>query len=83
MNWRPLPAAVSVHVAPCRASGVSKVVSGYTGGHTENPTYEAVCRGYGHYEAVQIAYDPAIVSYETCWSCSGGRLTPPIPGAGL
>ena len=59
--------------------GVNKVVSGYTGGRTENPTYEAVCRGdTGHCEAVQITYDPAIVSYETRWSRA--RSIPPIPG---
>lgn len=46
--------------------GVEKVVSGYTGGHKENPTYEEVCSGTtGHTEAIQITYDPAKVSYET------------------
>ena len=41
--------------------GIMKVVSGYTGGHTENPTYEEVCSDTtGHYEAVQITFDPAI-----------------------
>ena len=44
--------------------GVKRVVSGYTGGHTDNPTYKQVSRGgTGHYEAVQIYYDPARVSY--------------------
>ncbi len=44
--------------------GVSKVVSGYTGGTTENPTYKQVGRGgTGHYEAVEITFDPARVSY--------------------
>ncbi|QFT83003.1 Peptide methionine sulfoxide reductase MsrA 2 [Roseovarius sp. THAF27] len=43
--------------------GVSEVVSGYTGGTVENPTYKQVVRGgTGHYEAVQIEYDPAQVS---------------------
>ncbi len=46
--------------------GIIKVVSGYTGGHTENPTYEEVCSDTtGHYEAVQITYDPDKMSYET------------------
>jgi len=42
--------------------GVTDVVSGFTGGSAENPTY----RGdhTGHYEAVEITYDPAIVSYQ-------------------
>lgn len=45
--------------------GVIEVISGYTGGHKENPTYEEVCSGAtGHYEAVQIKYDPDIVSYD-------------------
>ncbi|URN95114.1 MAG: peptide-methionine (S)-S-oxide reductase MsrA [Candidatus Pristimantibacillus lignocellulolyticus] len=45
--------------------GVIKVTSGYTGGHTENPTYEEVCSDTtGHVEAVQIEYDPTLLSYE-------------------
>jgi peptide-methionine (S)-S-oxide reductase len=45
--------------------GVTKVVSGYTGGQKANPTYKQVCSGKtGHAEAVQLAYDPAKVSYE-------------------
>jgi len=45
--------------------GVTKVISGYTGGHIANPTYEQVSTGTtGHYEAVQVIYDPAKVSYQ-------------------
>ena len=45
--------------------GVSEAVSGFTGGTTANPTYEQVTGGNtGHYEAVQIQYDPAVVSRE-------------------
>lgn len=45
--------------------GVLDIKSGYTGGHKENPTYEEVCSGTtGHYEAVQIKYDPSRVSYK-------------------
>ncbi|WP_256391418.1 peptide-methionine (S)-S-oxide reductase MsrA [Natronoarchaeum rubrum] len=44
--------------------GVESVVSGYAGGHAENPSYEAVCRGTtGHAEVVQVAYDPDEISY--------------------
>ncbi|MFZ1726366.1 MAG: peptide-methionine (S)-S-oxide reductase MsrA [Albidovulum sp.] len=44
--------------------GVKEVVSGYTGGTTENPTYKQVGKGgTGHYEAVEIRFDPAKVSY--------------------
>jgi peptide-methionine (S)-S-oxide reductase len=48
-----------------RLDGVSSVVSGYTGGHVEAPTYEEVGRGRtGHLEAVRVVYDPARISYE-------------------
>ncbi|MEP7038065.1 MAG: peptide-methionine (S)-S-oxide reductase MsrA [Acidobacteriota bacterium] len=45
--------------------GVEDVVSGYSGGHTENPTYSQVCsETTGHAEAVQIKFDPNEISYE-------------------
>ncbi|WP_077324609.1 peptide-methionine (S)-S-oxide reductase MsrA [Virgibacillus siamensis] len=45
--------------------GIHGVVSGYTGGHVENPTYEDVKKGTtGHYEAVEITYDPNVIAYE-------------------
>jgi peptide methionine sulfoxide reductase msrA/msrB len=44
--------------------GIISVVSGYTGGHVENPTYKEVCaETTGHYEAVQITFDPAVMPY--------------------
>lgn len=49
-----------------KIEGVVEVVSGYTGGHVENPTYEAVCSGStGHTEAVQVIFNPCEVNYET------------------
>src|SRR4030067_3414893 len=48
-----------------KLEGVKKCVSGYTGGHDEDPTYEEVSAGgTGHIESVMITYDPALVSYE-------------------
>ena len=44
--------------------GVSSVISGQSGGHVENPTYEQVCTGQtGHVEVVKIDYDNSIVSF--------------------
>lgn len=45
-------------------NGVTEVIAGYTGGHKENPTYEEVTSGKtGHLEAVQITFDPSIITY--------------------
>ncbi|MCW3474035.1 peptide-methionine (S)-S-oxide reductase MsrA [Limobrevibacterium gyesilva] len=45
--------------------GVVSVTSGYSGGHVANPSYEEVCgKQTGHAEVVQIAFDPAELSYE-------------------
>jgi peptide-methionine (S)-S-oxide reductase len=47
-----------------KLEGVKSVVSGYTGGHKLNPTYEEVSSGTtGHTEAIEIAYDPSVISY--------------------
>lgn len=44
--------------------GVVEVIAGYTGGHSQNPTYEEVSAGgTGHVEAIQVLYDPAKTSY--------------------
>ena len=48
-----------------KVEGVIEVASGYSGGHTENPTYGDVCSGAtGHAEVVEVEYDPSKVSYE-------------------
>lgn len=45
--------------------GVKSVVSGYSGGHVDNPSYKQVCTGLtGHAEVVQIAFDPQVISFE-------------------
>ena len=47
-----------------RVQGVQHVISGYAGGHIENPSYEAVCsESTGHAEVVQIEFDPTVVTY--------------------
>ena len=47
-----------------KVDGVVEVISGYTGGHKENPTYEEVSSGgTGHVEAVQVLYDPTRITY--------------------
>ncbi len=49
-----------------KIKGVLKVTSGYSGGTTQNPTYEQVCTGKtGHAEVLKIEYNPEIVSLET------------------
>jgi peptide-methionine (S)-S-oxide reductase len=48
-----------------RLNGVQKVISGYGGGHVENPTYEQVCdKNTGHVELCQIVYDSTVITYD-------------------
>lgn len=61
--------------------GIESVVSGYTGGHTENPTYEEVCsETTGHYEAVQITFDPDVFPYEKLLDIYWQQIDPTDPG---
>lgn len=58
-------------------NGVKEVISGYSGGHTENPTYEASNTGTtGHAEAVEVIYDPEVVSFETLVKVYYGSQNP-------
>ncbi len=73
-NKDPRPSETAVFAGGCfwcveaafeKLKGVKDVISGYTGGQTEQPSYKQVSKGAtGHYEAVQVVYDPRQVSYE-------------------
>lgn len=64
-----------------QVDGVKNVISGYTGGKTENPTYEKVCTGRtGHFEAVQIVYNPSEISYEKLLEIFWKNIDPTDPG---
>lgn len=61
--------------------GIIKVVSGYTGGHVENPTYEMVkSQTTGHYEAVQITFDPEQFPYEKLLEIFWAQIDPTDDG---
>ena len=57
--------------------GVDEVINGYSGGHTKNPTYETSNTGRtGHAEAVEVIYNPSIVSFETLVDVYFGTQNP-------
>ncbi len=61
--------------------GVKDAVSGYTGGRKPDPTYKQVSSGVtGHTEAVQVHYDPAVVSYKTLLDVFWRHINPTDPG---
>ena len=64
-----------------KVPGVVRVVSGYTGGHKGNPTYKEVCAGEtGHFEAVQVYYDPERIGYELLLDVFWRHIDPTDPG---
>ena len=69
-------------VAPFQQQpGVRRVVSGYTGGHKENPTYQQVVEGStGHFEAIQITFDPDTCPYMTLLDIFWQQIDPTDPG---
>ena len=57
-------------------TGVEDVVSGYSGGHLENPTYQQVCsETTGHAEVVQIKFNPEVISYKEVLEIFSARTT--------
>lgn len=61
--------------------GIESVVSGYTGGTIADPTYEQVCSDTtGHYEAVQITFDPELYSYSRLLDLFWQQIDPTDPG---
>lgn len=64
-----------------KVPGVIEAISGYTGGHKANPTYEEVCTGTtGHFEAVEITYDPEKVTYQDLLDIFWQNIDPTDPG---
>jgi peptide methionine sulfoxide reductase msrA/msrB len=64
-----------------KLEGVKEVISGYTGGHKKNPTYEEVSSGTtGHVEAVEVIYDPKKVSYEKLLDVFWHQINPTDAG---
>jgi len=62
------------------ARGVVATEVGYVGGRTERPDYEQVCSGAtGHAEAVEVTYDPALISYEALLTMFWGNHDPTTP----
>jgi peptide methionine sulfoxide reductase msrA/msrB len=63
-----------------KLAGVSAVISGYTGGDVESPTYEEVCSGRtGHTEAVQVHYDPSRVTFDDLLEVYWRQVVPTDP----
>ncbi len=69
-----------VEAAFRKVEGVKSTTVGYTGGHFANPSYEDVCSDRtGHAEAVQVLYDPSVVSYEDLLAVFWGCHDPTTP----
>ena len=63
-----------------KLQGVVSTTSGYTGGHTKNPTYKQTSTGRtGHTEVVQIVYDPSLIGYEKLLDVFWHNIDPTTP----
>jgi len=64
-----------------KLDGVKEVISGYTGGHVVNPTYEqVVSETSGHRESVEVIYDPSMISYEKLLDVFWHQINPTDAG---
>lgn len=62
-------------------NGIKQVIAGYTGGNTESPSYNEVCSDKtGHYEAVEITYDPLEIPYENILKIYWQQIDPTDAG---
>lgn len=59
-----MPCVLCAQASFSRLPGVKRTRVGYTGGSTPSPTYESVCRGDGHTEAMRVWFDPQQITYE-------------------
>jgi peptide methionine sulfoxide reductase msrA/msrB len=90
-NTKPAGLSVATFAGGCfwctesdfeKLPGVAKVISGFSGGHVANPSYEAVSNGgTGHVESVQVYYDPDKISYKTLLNAFW-RMVNPTDNAG-
>ena len=65
-----------------KVEGVTSVVSGYTGGQLENPTYEQVSAGgTGHTESIEVTFDPSKVTYKQLLEVFWRNVDPTTPNA--
>jgi peptide methionine sulfoxide reductase msrA/msrB len=87
MNFAAFPAATfaggcfwCLEADALHLPGVLSAVSGYTGGHEPDPTYDSVCEGgTGHFEAVQLRFDPELVSCRALMDWFWRRIDPTNP----
>jgi peptide methionine sulfoxide reductase msrA/msrB len=90
MEMQPQKTSVAVFAGGCfwctesdfeKVDGVVEAMSGYTGGHVDNPTYKQVSAGgTGHVEAIKVIYDPEKIDYEDLLEIFWRNINPTDPG---